>query len=129
MPEDSVKIFDIELAFLQGLLEQDFETLAKKFNVERITKRVVITHHLPSEGSVHPQYANSELNPAFTSRLDETVALADLWVHGHTHESCDYVVNGKNGNAARVVCNPRGYSRYESDVENCSFDPAFVIEI
>lgn len=129
MPEDSVKIFDIELAYLQGLLEQDFVTLANKFNVDRITKRVVVTHHLPSQGSVHPQYANSELNPAFTSRLDEIVALADLWLHGHTHESCKYVVNGKNGKAARVVCNPRGYSRYESDVENFSFDPTLVIEI
>lgn len=37
MPEDSVKIFDIELAYLQGLLELDFETLAKRFNVDRIT--------------------------------------------------------------------------------------------
>ena len=129
MPEDSKKIFDIELAYLQGLLELDFETLAKRFNVDRITKRVVVTHHLPAQGSVHPQYANSELNPAFASRLDDTVALADLWLHGHTHESCDYVVNGENDRIARVVCNPRGYSRYERDVENSSFDPTLVLEI
>ena len=28
---------------------------------------------------------------------------AQLWIHGHTHDSFDYVVNG-----TRVVCNPRG---------------------
>ena len=129
MPEDSVRIFDIELDFLQSLLKMDSVSLASLFNVDRIRKRIVVTHHLPSEGSVHPRYAYSELNPAFVSRLDETVALADLWLHGHTHESCDYLVDGIEGHAARVVCNPRGYSRYESDIENFSFDPALAIEI
>lgn len=129
MPEDSVKIFNIEHAFLRGMLQSDLKALATKFKVDRITKRVVISHHLPSSGSVHPQYENSELNAAFASRIDETVALSDLWLHGHTHESCDYLVSGKNGRDTRVVCNPRGYSRYESDVENFSFNPALVIEI
>ncbi len=129
MPEDSVRIFDIEHAFLQELLNNDLASLAKRFTVDRIAKRVVVTHHLPSERSVHPQYANSELNPAFASRIDETVGLAELWLHGHTHESCDYLVEGENGRVARVVCNPRGYSRYEGDVENLSFDPALVVEI
>ena len=129
MPEDSVRIFDIEHAFLQRLLKSDSVALAQNFNVNRIRKRVVITHHLPSEGSVHPRYANSELNPAFTSRLDETVGLADLWLHGHTHQSCDHLVAGKDGHVARVVCNPRGYSRYERDIENLSFNPSLTVEI
>jgi hypothetical protein len=29
----------------------------------------------------------------------------------------------------RVVCNPRGYSKYEQDIENYGFDPKLVIEI
>lgn len=128
-PEDSARIFDIEHAFLQGLLNDDPASLAKRFSVDRFVKRVVVTHHLPSEGSVHSQYANSELNPAFTSRIDETVGLTDVWLHGHTHESCDYLVEGENGHFARVICNPRGYSRYEGDVENVSFDPSLVVEI
>jgi Icc-related predicted phosphoesterase len=28
-----------------------------------------------------------------------------LWVHGHTHDSCDYIA----GERTRVVCNPKGY--------------------
>ena len=129
MPEDAARIFGIEHAFLQGLLKADSEALAKNFNVERIRKRVVITHHLPSAGSVHTKYVDSELNAAFVSRIDETIVLSALWLHGHSHESCDYVVDGKNGRAARVVCNPRGYSRHECDVENVSFDPALVLDI
>jgi hypothetical protein len=50
-------------------------------------------------------------------------AHACLWVHGHTHDSFDYVVNG-----TRVVCNPRGYAQYGVN-ENPRFDPGFVIDI
>ena len=32
-----------------------------------------------------------------------------MWTHGHTHEDFDYMIGG-----CRVVCNPRGYSGYES---------------
>jgi hypothetical protein len=43
--------------------------------------------------------------PCFASDLDHLVrAPVALWVHGHTHESLDYTVNG-----TRVFCNPRGY--------------------
>ncbi len=129
MPEDSIRIFAIELAFLQGLLKMDSMALAKQFNVDRIRRRVVVSHHLPSDGSVHPRYAGSELNPAFASRIDDTVGLADLWLHGHTHESADYLLEKPNGHPTRVVCNPRGYSRYEQDVENYSFNPALIVQI
>jgi hypothetical protein len=31
-----------------------------------------------------------------------------LWTHGHTHEDFDYMIG-----ECRVVCNPRGYIKYE----------------
>ena len=46
-----------------------------------------------------------------------------LWVHGHTHDSFDYTVDG-----TRVVCNPRGYAKAGVD-ENPRFDPDFIVEI
>ena len=45
-----------------------------------------------------------------------------LWIHGHTHDSFDYCVNG-----TRVVCNPRGYSK-DGVNENPLFEPRLVIE-
>lgn len=128
-PEDSVRIFNIELEFLRTHLQSDLEVLATKFGVGRIRKRVVVTHHLPSSRSVHRRYTESELTPAFASHLDETVALSDLWLHGHTHDSSDYVVERDEGHCARVVCNPRGYCRFEQDVENFGFNPGLVVEI
>jgi hypothetical protein len=57
---------------------------------------------------------------------------AALWIHGHTHDSFDYVVRG-----TRIVANPRGYCRnahrsgQESavDCENKAFRADLVIEI
>lgn len=43
------------------------------------------------------------MSAAFASDLDAMVSKADLWVHGHIHDSMDYRL-GK----ARVVCNWRG---------------------
>lgn len=42
-----------------------------------------------------------------------------LWVHGHTHDSCDYELG-----ATRIVCNPRGY-----EDENSAFDPELVVTL
>ena len=42
-----------------------------------------------------------------------------LWVHGHVHNSSDYLV-GKT----RVLCNPHGYG-----TENPDFNGALVVEL
>ena len=83
---------------------------------------VVITHHLPHWQSIHPRFDGDRLNPGFASNLARLVrAPVALWIHGHTHESIDYVVNG-----TRVVCNPRGYLPMEP---NPAFDPRLVVEV
>ena len=86
---------------------------------------VVITHHAPSRQSIHPRFDGSLLNGCFVSDLQHLAdgERAQLWVHGHTHDSFDYMLNG-----TRVVCNPRGYSR-EGVNENPLFDSNFVVQI
>jgi hypothetical protein len=84
---------------------------------------VVISHHAPSMRSIHPRFAGSPVNLCFVSDAEHLLAGADLWIHGHTHDSFDYRVG-----ATRVVCNPRGYLR-EGVQENALFDPALVIEV
>ena len=91
---------------------------------------VVITHHTPSPKSVHPRYAGDALNAAFSSNLEHLMIGSKapaLWIHGHTHDSYDYVVNG----CTRVVANPRGYTgRYGAvGQENALFNPGLVIEV
>ncbi|MFD2053745.1 metallophosphoesterase [Mesorhizobium calcicola] len=82
---------------------------------------VVVTHHLPHANSIPNRFKGDLLNAAFASDLSQVLEVGQpaLWVHGHTHDSCDYQV----GNT-RIVCNPRGY-----EDENGKFDRALVIRL
>jgi len=80
-------------------------------------KCVVVTHHTPSHQSVAPYYkADQLMNGGYHSNLDEFIMdkpNLKLWVHGHTHEDFDYLIG-----ETRVVCNPRGYIKYEARAAN-----------
>ena len=86
---------------------------------------VVITHHAPSPRSIHPRFAGSPLNACFVSDLEWLAGSgrAQLWIHGHTHDSFDYRLG-----ATRVVCNPRGYSQNGVN-ENPAFNPYLQLEV
>tara|TARA_Y100000589_G_scaffold331975_1_gene388342 strand:+ start:2443 stop:3210 length:768 start_codon:yes stop_codon:yes gene_type:complete len=74
------------------------------------SKKVVITHYLPSFRSIDPKFYESPLNGYFASSLDQLIEVhqPQLWFHGHTHASCDY-----NIGSTRVLCNPFGYLHVE----------------
>lgn len=95
--------------------------VSRQFNATQRagTKLVLLTHFCTSENSVHPRFADSPVNPYFTSNKEHMFEYCDLVIHGHTHDSFDYVLNG-----ARVVCNPKGYGN-----ENPNFNPNLIIEI
>ena len=97
--------------------------LTRKLDTPFAGTTVVITHMAPSERSIPDRYKESVLSAAFASHLDALVAKADLWVHGHLHDTFDYRI-GK----CRVVCNPRGYPR-DGRPENEGFDPNFTVEV
>ncbi len=81
---------------------------------------VVVTHHLPSPRSVPTRFSHSRLNTFFVCDVEDVIRerAPALWVHGHTHDSCDYAI-GKT----RVLCNPFGY--VPSEV-NGNFDARLV---
>lgn len=80
-------------------------------------KVVVCTHHTPSFQSMAPWYANDTLmNGGYHTNLEEFILDHPeivLWTHGHVHDDFDYMVGD-----CRVVCNPRGYIKYESRAAN-----------
>ncbi len=88
--------------------------LAKDF----VGKTVVITHHCPIRevaGNGH----EGHLGAAYFNEWHELVALADVWIFGHTHYVVDTIVSG-----CRVISNPRGYPG-----ERTGFSPDFTIEV
>ena len=113
-PAASIALFNINAAWLERRLAEPHPGAT-----------VVITHHAPSKTSIHPRFADSLLNACFVSDAERLVdgRRACLWIHGHTHDSFDYFVNG-----TRILCNPRGYAK-DGVNENPLFDPNFLVEI
>jgi predicted phosphodiesterase len=83
---------------------------------------VVVTHHCPSWNSVAVRYQNDLLSACFSSGLESLLGASKLWIHGHTHDSFDYVESG-----TRVICNPRGYQFVRA--ENERFIPNKIIDL
>ncbi|HWV04068.1 metallophosphoesterase [Ralstonia sp. TCR112] len=100
------------------------EWLDEELTTPSRRRRVVISHHAPSARSVSPQFQDDPLTPAYASRMDEVIQLADLWIHGHMHESSDY-----SAGACRVICNPRGYAPKGRSTENSAFDPRLILQV
>jgi len=96
-------------------------------------KTVIVTHHGPHPLSIHPRYVGDRVNAGFVSDLTPLVQKADMWLHGHVHDSFDYSDVGR----CRVVANPAGYARNlgsgsdpsEFDFENQAFNKGLVLEL
>lgn len=121
LPADALALHGIQRLWLRERLAEPFAG-----------KTVVITHHGPHRNSIAPHYANDLTSAAFASDLADCLGIADLHVHGHTHESFDYTVRG-----TRVVANPMGYCRGTKGAstpadlrrENAAFDCRLLVEV
>jgi predicted phosphodiesterase len=90
---------------------------------------VVVTHHLPCPQSVMPWFVGDPLNPSYASDLPEALLTqADLWIHGHTHDSAAYAI-GQGAKQTRVVCNPRGYPQTVHGFQNMEFDAGSLVSV
>ncbi|WP_214470883.1 metallophosphoesterase [Mesorhizobium sp. dw_380] len=109
VPETAFRMHQESRLFLTSVLKAD------------PIKTVVVTHHLPHAKSIPSRFEGDLLNAAFASDLSEVIEVGRpaLWLHGHTHDTCDYRVG-----STRILCNPRGYGD-----ENIAFDPALVVGV
>ena len=100
-PEDAVEDHKQMMDYIRIMIEGKWD---QKF--------VVVGHHSPSKQSTHPRYKEEVImNGGYSSNLDDFIIdhpQIKLWTHGHTHEDFDYMIG-----STRIVCNPRGYIRYE----------------
>ena len=87
---------------------------------------VAVTHHLPCWKSIAEKFRGSELNRFYVCDMSNVILdkKPALWLHGHTHESCDYLVGD-----TRIICNPYGYANEAPGLFNYNFDANKVVEI
>ena len=111
-PAHSIELHQHSVAWLTARLDEPFDG-----------PTVVVTHHMPSTKSVAERFIGTPLSACFVSHLDHLFGKMNLWIHGHTHDSFDYVADGTH-----VVCNPRGYV-ISRGAENSDFNPSKTVEI
>lgn len=82
---------------------------------------IVVSHHLPSYKSVADRYKGDELNAFFVHDAEHLIfgKKPKLWVHGHSHISCDYRLD-----QTRVIANPYGYVHELTD-----FPPELILDV
>ena len=84
---------------------------------------IVVTHYLPSQKSVSKWYQGDPTNAFFVCDVEGLIHARQpaIWIHGHTHDSKDYVIE-----STRVMCNPFGYAGHATNRE---FNPSFTVEV
>lgn len=114
-PADAIALHRQSRAWLEARLATPFAG-----------KTIVVTHHAPHLRSLAERYAEDLASAGFVTDMAELVRPpVDLWIHGHTHTSFDYVTDS----GTHVVCNPRGYvHRRTGELENPAFAWDRVVE-
>lgn len=113
--EDRISDFRAIAELRKWVHSKNLESL-KFLSTHATSDSIVVTHNAPSSRSLEPRRPDAPLNCFYVCAEAEEVLLKQaprLWIHGHTHRSCDYRL-GKT----RVISNPFGYSAFD---ENPSF--------
>ena len=87
-------------------------------------KRVVVTHHLPSQQCVAPQHKCSMIGGAFASEQYDMIHdnNIDYWIYGHSHTNVGDIEIGK----CKLLSNQLGYV---SHGENSTYTSSAVINL
>ena len=87
--------------------------------------KIVLTHHVPTELCVAPEFRGSLINGAFTVELGNYIANADIdyWVYGHSHRNIEAEIAG-----TKIISNQLGYISHGEYLKN-GFTPGKFFEV
>ncbi len=107
---DFRQVEGITVSKVLELFQQERDWIESKLSTPFEGPTVVVTHYAPSPQS-QSVFQGSNLGGAFVTDLEEMIQKdqPDLWIHGHTHENCDYTI-GKT----MVLSNQSGYGWEEA---------------
>jgi Icc-related predicted phosphoesterase len=93
------------------LHKQALEFLDNSLPQSRNSKKVVVSHHLPSLQCVHTDHIGSRLGSAFATDLDGFILKhqPDYWIYGHSHRNRSEIEIGKT----KLLTNQLGYVAYQ----------------
>ncbi len=91
----------------------------------RAKKKIVLTHHVPTQLCTAPEFKGSTINGAFTVELGHYIADSgiDYWIYGHSHRNIEAQIG-----ATRIISNQLGYISH-GEYRCNGFDPSKYIEV
>ncbi len=98
-----------------SLHERDLAFIKDAVSKSRAKHKVVVTHHVPSNLLVAPEFKDSSLGSGFTVDLTDFITSSgiDLWVYGHSHRSIETIIGH-----TRMASNQVGYVPFGENVKN-----------
>lgn len=99
-----------------NLHKKSMEFLKNEISKLKSERKIIITHHLPSNLCDAEEFKNSILNEAFTVNITDFVekSNAEYWIYGHSHRNMPEITIGKT----KLITNQFGYLQLK---ENKSF--------
>jgi len=90
-----------------NLHKYSLEFLKNEISKLNDEKKIVITHHLPTNLCDADEFKNSILNEAFTVDITDFVenSGAEFWIYGHSHRNMPEIAVGKT----KLITNQLGY--------------------
>ena len=107
-----------------NLFLENFNFLKNSILEDETSKKVIVTHHVPTMLNYPPQYKGSTINQAFATELSEFIEKneIDYWIYGHHHFNTEDFLIGKT----KLLTNQLGYARYG---ENLNYKRDVFLEI
>lgn len=98
-----------------------FHFLGRSIAQSRARHIVVVTHHLPSNELMAPEFRGSSLNGAFVVELGSFIEASpvEYWIYGHSHRNIDRMIG-----RTQCLSNQLGYVSHN---EHRTFDPSKTI--
>ncbi len=95
--------------------------LKDSINKSKARKKIVVTHHIPTQICNPEQYRGSDINSAFVSEQYSLIHDCDIdyWIYGHHHANMPEV----NINGTKLVTNQLGYIDMGENFnyQNCAY--------
>ena len=106
------------------LYQENLDFLKNVISSKNDSKKIVITHHVPTFLHYPDQYKDSIINEAFAVELEDVIKRAeiDYWIYGHHHSNTKDFTIGHT----KLITNQLGYVKYG---ENVGFRSDTIIDI
>ena len=107
--QDALRFLDYTLGG-----SSDLHTQSGLEEGSKLTRKLVVSHHLPSFLNYPKKYQNDPINAGFASNLDDFIqkTAPNAWIYGHHHSNISPFLIGKT----HLYTNQLGYVKFKEGV-------------